>query len=534
MRPPPHSLLLLWASLALVSARSGAVAQPLAGAARAVIAVAATNLPAAPDDIPPELRRGWQLAHVYCQACHLFPEPVLLDKATWTGGVARKMAPMMGVAHLNLANRPDGKILAESGIFPGEPMLPEADWRAIWSYYQESAPASAPAQPAREPIRVGLNLFRPRALPNPGGASATTLVKIDPAARLIYAGDAQARTLNLFAAKGDLLRRIPVESGPVSLTIRPEGLYLTLIGHVFPSDEPDGKLILLRPRTNGWVSETILDHLRRPTEVNFADLNSDGRPDLVVSEFGNYLGALSWYENLGGGRYEAHPLLERPGALGTILRPMAPGGPPDVFALMAQAREGVYRFANEGGGRFKATALVEFPPVYGSTHMEMADFNGDGFPDLLVTCGDNGEYPSPFKNYHGVRIFLNDGRYNFHEAWFYPVNGAFKAVAADFDGDGDLDLALISYFADYARSPEESFIYFENLGGLKFQPRTFAGAAAGRWLTMDVGDIDGDGDLDIVLGSFPEGPPSIRIPDAIQSAWKTNHTAVLVLENQLR
>ncbi|HTD88902.1 MAG TPA: VCBS repeat-containing protein, partial [Candidatus Binatia bacterium] len=51
------------------------------------------------------------------------------------------------------------------------------------------------------------------------------------------------------------------------------------------------------------------------------------------------------------------------------------------------------------------------------------------------------------------------------------------------------------------------------------------------WLTMAAGDMDGDGDTDLVLGSFLPGPATIPIPDSLQKRWATNKTALLVLEN---
>jgi FG-GAP-like repeat len=476
---------------------------------------------------------GEQLARTYCQVCHLFPDPNLLDKSTWINGVSRRMAPLMGVARLNFDKRPDGAILRDSELFPTRPMLPESEWRAIWTWYRDSAPAVMPPQPPHDPVAVGLKGFAVRAFANPAPTPATTLVKIDPASRRIFAGDADARSLNVFKPDGRLEFQFPVESGPSSLTVRPEGVYVTLIGHVFPSDLPEGKLLLLHEGPGGFKAEILLEHLRRPSDTLVTDLNGDGRPDFVVSEFGNYVGGLTWFENVATGGFEARPLIDRPGALGAVLWPRR-DAKVDIITLMAQAREGVYRLTNAAAGVYRPASLVDFPPVHGSTHMELVDMNGDGFPDLLVTNGDNGEYASPFKPYHGVRILLNDGLWNFHEAWFYPINGAFKAVAADFDGDGDLDVAVIAFFADYDHNPAESFVYFENLGGLRFKPSTFEGSDRGRWLTMDVGDIDGDGDTDIVLGGFTEGPPSIAISDAVRQRWRTNNTAVLVLENTKR
>src|SRR6185369_5759076 len=101
------------------------------------------------------------------------------------------------------------------------------------------------------------------------------------------------------------------------------------------------------------------------------------------------------------------------------------------------------------------------------------------------------------KPYHGVRIYLNDGHDRFQETFFYPLSGAYKVVARDFDGDGDLDLAAIAFYPDYASKVPVSFVYLENQGGGKFEASTMVEQNAGRWLVMDVGDVDGDGDEDL-------------------------------------
>ncbi len=330
-----------------------------------------------------------------------------------------------------------------------------------------------------------------------------------------------------------MLGSAQLDDTPVSLTEQTNGRFITLIGRMFPSDAREGSVMFV-PNNGAGSATTVLEKLRRPVDTAVGDLNQDGRPDLVVCQFGNRLGSLSWFEAKADGEYDEHVLLNQPGATRSELRDLNSDGRLDIIVLMAQAREGVYVFYNEGRGTFRMQAAIELPPTFGLSGFELADFNRDGFTDILTVNGDNGDYPTPHKAYHGVRIYLNDRTNRFRETWFYPMQGAYNARVADFDADGDPDIAAIAYFPDFQKQPVESFVFLENRGNLRFEPHSLPESNAGRWMTMDAGDLDGDGDVDIVMGSFTAGPTTIPISPALRANWRTNGAAILLLENRAR
>ncbi len=466
--------------------------------------------------LKPEPATGRQLAEKYCAACHLFPEPDLMDRATWKNGTRPFLTKRLGISQLNPQD-PEQKVILD-------------EWSTIWDYYLKTAPEIAPRPQTKAAIPVGLDAFEVWEPPYRPGKTFVTLTQIDPATRQIYVGNAQTLTLDVLSAEGKTQSSLSVESPPVSLSRRPDAWYLTLIGLVPPHNQRIGKLVQLRRSENEFRHvRDVLTELPRPTDTRFGDLDGDGLEDLVVSGFGNVLGQLTYHRNLGNGQYETRVLYDRPGAVATVLHDFDRDGRLDIAALMAQAQEGVFLLLNEGGNRFSEYPAVRAHPAWGYAGFEVVDFDGDGRHDILTANGDNGEYPSCLKPYHGIRLYRNLPQ-GFRQQFFFPLNGAFKALSADFDGDGDLDIAAISYFPDFAQTPEESFVLLWNQGNGQFKPETFPRSHRGRWLTMDVGDLDGDGDPDIVLGAANRTPYATE--KSIEASWGSTSPPIVVLRNR--
>ena len=473
-----------------------------------------------------------------CTLCHLFVEPTMLTRDNLETQILPRMKVRLGVAKPDFASSPEGEIIRARRIYTEHPLVPVEDWPLIEEFYLKNAPEKPLPQGPKPEITIGLKLFdtvRPRWRFNP---PSTTLVKLSEKPGRIYVGDDRAKSLALLDAEGSLMTTIPLGNVPVDLVEREEGLYVTCIGSFIPSEIWRAELLLIPRKGDGFgEKQVLLRNLPRASQTVFADFNGDGREDFAMCMFGNLTGRFSWFENLGEGRYREHVLTDHTGAMNAAVHDFNGDGKPDLAVLFAQDLEQLMILLNDGKGGFSGTSVFQRPPVWGHSYFELADFNQDGRMDLIVCNGDNGEYDSPTKNYHGIRILLNRGDLDFEEAFFYPMNGCYRALARDFDADGDLDLAAISFFPDYALSPKESFVYLENVGGnkpgeFKFETSTFRECISGRWIVGDVGDLDGDGDPDIVLGSYIHGPTSV--PKFLLDIWEPRGFSIQILRNRMK
>lgn len=450
----------------------------------------------------------------------------MLPKTAWKSGVLPEMAFRMGLDISRFSTKSAEEVKEIMKALPPAPTVTEEEWRIIRDYYLANAPDSLAANDAAEPSMLSQFQVSRVSLPI-AGRNMLTMVRKDPFGRHLYTGTRGGKLFRLDPTF-DPADSLKLSSAPSDILFRPSMQPLVArMGIMDPNDQPAGSVIQL-PMDRGDPT-VLIDSLKLPVDIKLADLNNHGDQDLVVSAFGNFTGGLYVYQKQGA-IYVPHAIHGFPGTRKTVVRDMNNDGLPDILALLSQGDEQIALFTNRGNFRFAYRVLLKFPAVYGSSYFELCDINGDRHDDILYTNGNNADFSTVLKPYHGIRIFLNDGKNQFLESWFFPMYGASMARAIDFDEDGDLDIAAISFFPDFEKAPQRAFIYLENTEGT-FKPFETPLAASSRWITMETADIDNDRDVDIILAAlaFPTA-----VPDSLYQRWQKGGTSLLVLKNNLR
>jgi hypothetical protein len=280
------------------------------------------------------------------------------------------------------------------------------------------------------------------------------------------------------------------------------------------------------------------------TSAAWVDLDSDGLLDLVVLRYLQWDFDDIWCgEHKEGYRAYCHPDLFQPIAplvyhndgnghftevsqkiglskpgkgLGIALADYDRDGHIDLFVANDSMVEFLYR--NKGDGTFEEVGLLSEVAVdgdgrtYAGMGVDFADYNNDGWPDLVVTDLANQRYA----------LYLNSHDSTFSYASF--TSGVARATMThsgwgvhflDYDNDGwkdlliaqghDLDTVELSYPNLHYREP---MLLLRNTGKEFVDVSTASGAVFSQpWLSrgMAIGDIDNDGRLDAVV-TTNDGP----------------------------
>jgi FG-GAP-like repeat/FlgD Ig-like domain len=131
---------------------------------------------------------------------------------------------------------------------------------------------------------------------------------------------------------------------------------------------------------------------------------------------------------------------------------------------------------------------TDYPAGNFPLRVAVADLNGDGHADIVATNPSSSQ--EPFR----IAVLSNLGDGTFAPAAFYPTAAPGRCVAAgDLDGDGHVDLAVGLQEGDF----RVALLMNDAQGG--FAAPELLALLTGRPDVIDVPDLDGDGDRDILL-----------------------------------